>query len=157
MEAAAATHAQPNRPVELVDVPESSQGGQESLEWRTLYGLIEQQPFFKGLNGRQLHMLTDSAMVMRFAPGQAILMEGGPANRFYLILEGKVAFEMELDADGATIPVQTLGPGQELGGSWLFSPYLPHFSAQAMEPTRTIFFYGTRLREQCDQGHEFGY
>jgi hypothetical protein len=26
-----------------------------------------------------------------------------------------------------------------------------------VEPTRTIFFYGTRLREQCEQDHELGY
>jgi hypothetical protein len=26
-----------------------------------------------------------------------------------------------------------------------------------VKPTRTIFFYGTRLREQCEQDHEFGY
>ena len=32
-----------------------------------------------------------------------------------------------------------------------------HFSARALEPTKTIFFYGTRLREQCEQDHEMGY
>jgi hypothetical protein len=26
-----------------------------------------------------------------------------------------------------------------------------------LEPTTTIFFYGTRLREQCEQDHELGY
>jgi hypothetical protein len=26
-----------------------------------------------------------------------------------------------------------------------------------VKPTRTIFFYGTRLREQCEQDHELGY
>jgi hypothetical protein len=26
-----------------------------------------------------------------------------------------------------------------------------------LEPTRTIFFYGTRLREHCDEDHELGY
>jgi hypothetical protein len=30
-------------------------------------------------------------------------------------------------------------------------------NARALEPTRTIFFHGTRLREQCEQDHELGY
>lgn len=122
-----------------------------------LHALIEQQPFFKGLNSRQLATLTESALLMEFAPGQVLLQEGGAANRFYLILAGKVVFEMEADPNGATIPVQTLGPGDDVGWSWLFPPYSLHFSARAVEPTKTIFFYGTRLREQCEMDHEFGY
>jgi CRP/FNR family transcriptional regulator, cyclic AMP receptor protein len=55
------------------------------------------------------------------------------------------------------IPIQTLGPGDDLGWSWLFPPYYLHLSARALEPTRTIFFHGTRLREQCEQDHDLGY
>ena len=93
---------------------------------------------------------------MQFEPGQWILQEGSPANRFYLILEGKVVLESEM-ADRNVIPIQTLGPGDELGWAWLFPPYSLRLSARALEPTRTIFFYGTRLREQCEQDHELGY
>jgi CRP-like cAMP-binding protein len=123
---------------------------------QALYLLIAQQPFFKGLNARHLHLLADSALEMRFQPGETIFTEGSPANRFYLLLEGRVVLESEM-ADRNVIPVQTLGPGDDLGWSWLFPPYSLHFSARALEPTTTIFFYGTRLREQCDQDHELGY
>jgi len=121
-----------------------------------LYFLIAQQPFVKGLNAHQLQMLTDSAIEMQFEPGQSIFHEGSPANRFYLILEGKVALELKLKGRGI-IPIQTLGPGDELGSSWLlpFSRLL--FSAHALEPTKTIFFYGTHLRKQCEQDHDLGY
>ena len=123
----------------------------------SLLTLIAQQPFFQGLKSQQLQVLAESAMVVEFAAGQPLLKEGGPANRFYLILEGEVAFEMEADAYGGTIPILTLGPGDEVGWSWLFPPYALHFSARAVKPTKTIFFYGTRLREQCELDHEFGY
>src|ERR1035438_6565 len=89
---------------------------------QTLYVLIEQQPFFKGLNPHHLQLLTDSALEMKFEPGQAIFAEGSPANRFYLILEGGVVLESEKE-DRNVIPVQTLGPGDALGWSWLFPPY----------------------------------
>jgi CRP-like cAMP-binding protein len=94
---------------------------------------------------------------MSFETGQKIFEAGSPANRFYLILEGKVVLESELAEHGVMLPVQTLGPGDNLGWSWLFPPYLIHLGAHAVEPTRTIFFYGTRLREQCEQDHELGY
>jgi len=122
-----------------------------------LYTLITQQPFFKGLNPHQLQVLTDSALEMKFEPEQMIFAEGSPANRFYLILEGKVVLESETEGRGVMVPIQTLGPGDDLGWSWLFPPYYLHLSARALEPTRTIFFYGTRLLEQCDQDHELGY
>ncbi len=94
---------------------------------------------------------------MKFETGQTIFQEGCPANRFYLILSGSVVLESELAEPGKMLPVQTLGAGENLGWSWLFPPYLMHLSARALEPTQTIFFYGTRLREQCEQDHELGY
>ena len=121
-----------------------------------LYTLIAQQPFLAGLHPQQLQLLAESALEMQFAAGQSIYEEGSPANRFYLILSGQVALESEL-ADRSVILIQTLGPGDELGWGWLFPPYSVRLSARALEPTRTIFFYGTRLREQCEQDHELGY
>ena len=122
-----------------------------------LFKLIEAQPFFKGLNRQQLQLLAQSALEMKFEAGQKILEAGSPANRFYLILEGQVVLESELAERGAMLPIQTLGPGDNLGWSWLFPPYLIHLGARTVEPTRVIFFYGTRLREQCEQDHELGY
>ena len=47
--------------------------------------------------------------------------------------------------------------GEVCGWSWLFPPYHWHFDARAVEPTEAIFFYGTRLREQCENDHDLGY
>jgi CRP-like cAMP-binding protein len=122
----------------------------------SLYTLIAKQPFFKGLNSQQLQLLAGSALEMKFETGATIFEEGSPANRFYLILTGRVELSSEME-DRNVIPVQTLGPGDDLGWSWLFPPYSMHFTARALEPTTAIFFYGTRLREQCEQDHELGY
>jgi len=123
---------------------------------KELYVLIAEQPFFKGLNNEQLQLLAASALEMKFETGAIIFEEGSPANRFYLILKGRVELSSEME-DRNVIPIQTLGLGDDLGWSWLFPPYSMHFTARALEPTTTIFFYGTRLREQCEQDHEFGY
>jgi len=123
---------------------------------QNLYTLIAQQPFFKGLNTEHLQLLAASALEMKFETGATLFEEGSPANRFYLILTGQVELSSEME-DRNVIPIQTLGPGDDLGWSWLFPPYAIHFTARALEPTTTIFFYGTRLREQCEQDHELGY
>lgn len=123
---------------------------------QSLYKLIDAQPFFKGLTVAQLELLAASAMEMKFEAGQTIFAAGNPANRFYLILEGKVVLESEV-AEQNQMVVQTLWPGDDLGWSWLFAPYSLHFTARAVETTKTIFFYGTRLREQCEADHELGY
>ena len=121
-----------------------------------LLTLIAQQPFFNGLGGPHLQLLADSAMETQFKVGQWIFRQGDPANRFYLILEGKVLIESEVKERGM-IAIRTLGPGDNLAWAWLFPPYYMHFSARAIEPTRAIFFYGTRLRELCEENHELGY
>lgn len=121
-----------------------------------LYELIAGQPFFKEFNPQQLRLLTDSALEMRFEVGELLFQEGKSANRFYLILEGAVVLESELP-EHDVIPIQTLGPGDDLGWSWLFAPYILQANARATKATRTIFFYGPRLREQCEQDHDLGY
>ena len=129
---------------------------ESSVRQQALYTLIARQPFFEGLEPAHFKLLADSASEMRFEPGQAIFDEGSPANRFFLILEGKVVMESDAKEHGR-IAIQTLGPGDTLGWSWLFPPYSLHISARAIEPTRAISFFGVRLREQCEQDHELGY
>ena len=126
------------------------------LAAHALKELIARQPLFAGLADRQLQLLAADALEMRFEAGESLFTEGSTANRFYLILEGKVVIETEL-MERAAFPIQTLGPGDDLGWSWLFPPYVLHLGARALVPTKTIFFFGPRLREQCDQDHEFGY
>jgi CRP-like cAMP-binding protein len=126
----------------------------EQADW--LLGLIAKQPLFKGFSAAHLQLLRASAMYSEFKTGEQLLQEGQPANRFYLVLEGKVVLEAEA-AEQGMIYVQTLGPGEDLGWSWLFPPFHLHFSARALEPTKAVFFFGTRLLQQCDEDHDFGY
>ena len=122
----------------------------------TMEDLIANHPFMKGLEPRLKAMLTESAMEKDFAAGEVIFREGDVANRFYLILSGKVAIEAPTP-EKASLLIQTIGAGDVLGWSWLFAPYYWNFDARAVEPTRAIFFYGTRLRERCDEDADLGY
>jgi CRP/FNR family transcriptional regulator, cyclic AMP receptor protein len=122
----------------------------------SLCQLIARQPLFKGLKPHQLGVLAGLAMEMQFAPGEYIFRRQDPANRFYVILEGKVEIELALSQEDLK-PFQIAGPGDYLGWTWLFEPYSFYTSARAIKPTRAIFFYGTMLRQRCEDDHDLGY
>jgi CRP-like cAMP-binding protein len=113
-------------------------------------------PFLVGMNPSQLALLTDCAVAAHFKPGQIILREGELANRFYLIESGNVALQSGEDFGGPVI-VEAIGAGDLLGWSWMFPPYVWHFTARAVEPTEAIFFSGTILREYCERDPSLGY
>jgi CRP/FNR family transcriptional regulator, cyclic AMP receptor protein len=118
--------------------------------------IVAAHPFLEGLNPHQRRLLMDCSLHINFKSGELIFREGDPANRFYLILRGKVSLESYV-RDAGVMPIQTVGAGEVLGWSWLFPPFFWHFDARAIEPTEAIFFYGIPLREQCEIDHDLGY
>jgi CRP/FNR family transcriptional regulator, cyclic AMP receptor protein len=123
----------------------------ESMETRVAW-----HPFLAGMGRSQLGLLIDCAIAADFDAGEVILREGEVANRFYLIESGKVVLESG-EEFGEPVVVGTIGAGDLLGWSWMFRPYVWHFTARAIEPTKAIFFYGTILREYCEKNHSLGY
>ena len=131
----------------------------ESIETNTapsLAELVAEHPFFKGMRPAHLVILVECALMADFKKGEMVFREGAPANRFYLIRSGRVELESEIKERDPML-IQTIGPGDVLGWSWLFSPYHWRFDAHAATPVKAIVFYGTRLREQCEQDPVFGY
>ena len=128
----------------------------EASAIKAVKSVIAEHPFLKELKPKHLGVLADNAMRMQFEPNQLIFREGDPANRFYLIETGQVSLESMGNNESPAL-IQMIGPGEVLGWSWLFPPYYWHFDARALEPTTAIFFYGTRLREQCEQDRTLGY
>jgi CRP/FNR family transcriptional regulator, cyclic AMP receptor protein len=127
-----------------------------SLPATPLAEIIAEHPFLEGLPERHLRTLADCAMRSHFEAGELVFKEGDPANRFYLLLDGKVALESGSETN-ETFVIEELGAGDVLGWSWLFPPFQWHFDARALERTEAVFFYGTRLREHCENDPEFGY
>lgn len=113
-------------------------------------------PFLAGMSETILARLTGCAMDTHFRKGATILREGEFANRFYLIEKGKVTLESAVGLGDPEV-LDAIGPGDLLGWSWMFPPHVWHFTARAVEPTTAIFFYGTILREYCENDHTLGY
>lgn len=118
--------------------------------------MLSEHPFLRSLAPAYLNILAECAEVREFPDGDVIFREGDIADRFYLIEQGKVALEMHVPPRGQ-LTVQELGPHDVLGWSWLFPPYVCHFQARVLEPTKTLSFNGAHLLIACERDHEFGY
>ena len=122
----------------------------------TMVDLLAEQPFFAGMRAAHLERLSYYARRSVFRADARIFTEGGNANRCWVIREGEVRLDAHLPSrpDAA---IETLGPGAVLGWSWLFPPYRWQFGAVAVEPTLTVEFSGTDLRQLCAGDPELGY
>ncbi len=107
------------------------------------------------MRDEHLDILAECAAAQTIEPGTVIFRENELADRFFLILDGRV--ELETRGNKHEFPVQTVGAGEALGWSWLFPPFRWHFEAQARERTRVIVFTAAHLLVACERNHDFGY
>lgn len=116
---------------------------------------VKAHPFLIGMSDHHIRLLADCGMLTHFAAETTIFAQGDTANRFYLIRQGTVL--LESDTREGRVEIDRIGGGDLLGWSWLFPPYVWHFTARSVEPTSAIFFYGTVLREYCEKDHSLGF
>jgi CRP-like cAMP-binding protein len=117
---------------------------------------VAAHPFFRGFDPKRLKDVVHGAREARFDEGQVLFREREPASHFYLIEEGEVALESRLGSDRALV-IQTIGPGDVLGWSWLVAPYQWHFTARALKATKTITIDGAHLLVACEKDPGLGY
>ena len=118
--------------------------------------ILRQHPFLAQLSEVHMQKLIGCASNVHFPEGSFLIHEGQLANKFFLIRTGRVTLEMDMPPRGS-LRIQTEGPGEVLGWSWLISPYRWHFSARAATDVRAIALDGECLRTKCQQDHDFGY
>ncbi len=123
----------------------------ESLE-----SILSEHAFFKELPPDYLKIVVGCASNVKFDEGEFLFREGGDADKFYLIRHGRIALKIFTPHKGP-VTLQTIGPGEVVGWSWLIPPYRWHFDASAMELTRAIALDGKCLRGKCDDDHSLGY
>ena len=112
--------------------------------------------FLQGLPAKQLQSLADIATSAQFQAGAPILRQRETADRFYLIERGKVSLDYELPRK-RHVQIQTIGPGEALGWSWLAEPYQWQFSATAVDDVTVSFFCVADLRASFLRDPALGY
>jgi len=140
----------------LVQPESQTTSGGQKARTEALQARMAAHPFLSGLSTEHLSVLALYAMETEFAKGDVVFREGDIANRFYLLDQGKVVLKLRVKGRPPLV-LQTVEAGGVLGWSWLFPPFAWHSDAEAIEPVKAIFFYGTRLREHCEEDPRFGH
>jgi CRP-like cAMP-binding protein len=122
----------------------------------TTLDLLTTHPFLEGLPAPWLERLSYQAKRNVHHGGSRLFREGGPADRFWLIRDGRVALEFNVPGRG-DIVIEQLGPGSVLGWSWMFPPYRWHFGAVAAEQTLAIELDGRGVMRLCGDDPALGY
>lgn len=113
-------------------------------------------PFTTGLTGSQLARLATAASPVELATGERVFDEGGPADSLWLLTAGRIALDLRVPGAAAVI-IETLGPGDELGLSWVTPAARWQFGARAQLPTSAIRLGSARVVALCEDDHELGY
>jgi CRP-like cAMP-binding protein len=126
------------------------------MEIHDLEHYLAHHPFFAGLAPEHLALLRGCASNVNFAAGESIFSQGGAAEHFYLLRDGRVALEFPHPA-GNGVVIDTLDDGDILGASWLIAPYRWPYDARALAPTRALALDAVCLRAKCDADPVLGY
>lgn len=118
--------------------------------------LVAHHPLLAGLPGDAVALVAGCARNVAVAPGELLLAEGDPANTLYLLRRGRVTLEVHAPGRGAIV-IETLGPGQVVGWSWLFPPYAWRLDARATEPVGALELDAECLRSKAEADPAFGY
>lgn len=126
------------------------------MQTENLSEILLQHPFLADLSQDHMQTLIGCATNVRFPEGTYLIREGQLANKLFLIRTGRVALEFDIAPKGV-LRIQTVGPGEVLGWSWLISPFRWHFSGVTVAETRAVALDGECLRKKCEDDHDFGY
>jgi CRP/FNR family cyclic AMP-dependent transcriptional regulator len=123
---------------------------------RTLDTLIVESPVFRGLDQEELELIAGCGQNVVFAAGERLFREGDQADTFFLVRHGLVALDQDVP-NRADVTVETIGPGEIVGWSWLLEPHRWHFTGRAVELVRAVQFDGACLRGKCEEDPALGY
>jgi CRP-like cAMP-binding protein len=122
----------------------------ESLE-----RVLGEHPFLRDLAPDHLAVMTGCVANVRFAPGEYLLREGTTQGKIFFIRHGTVAVEID-DPSGAPVTMETIGPGDVLGVSWLTSS-TQHFDCRARDVVVAFVCDQECLRGKMNADPALGY
>ena len=118
--------------------------------------IIDEHPFFAGIDVGLRDLLVGCAANERFEAGEFLVREGRPADKFYLLRAGQVAVEVDVPGK-KPIVLETMGEGEVLGWSWVVPPYVATFDCRAGTLVRALSFDGKCLRAKMEKDPALGY
>jgi CRP/FNR family cyclic AMP-dependent transcriptional regulator len=117
---------------------------------------LDTLPLLTNLSHTQRAAIAGVSRIENYEAGTRLFDEGGLADQCWVVLTGCVVVDAVVPQRGS-VAVQSIGPGELLGWSWLVPPYRWHFGATVVSPTRAAVVDTTALRQLADEDPALGY
>ncbi|MEV5511120.1 cyclic nucleotide-binding domain-containing protein [Streptomyces orinoci] len=89
-----------------------------------------------------------------FPADARIFAEGDPADRFWIVHTGTVALDLQVPGRRPVV-IETVGPNELLGWSWICPPREWHLGAEASSPVRAWEFDAEPVLRMCAEDPVF--
>ncbi|HEX7304707.1 MAG TPA: cyclic nucleotide-binding domain-containing protein [Lentzea sp.] len=117
---------------------------------------LDTLPLFTNLSHTRRAAIAGVSRIETYEPGTRLFDEGGLADQCWIVLSGCVL------VDTAVLPhervtLQSIGPGELVGWSWLVPPYRWHFGASVVSAARAAVIDTGAVRRLADEDPALGY
>jgi CRP-like cAMP-binding protein len=123
---------------------------------RSVGDLVSAHPFAAALSEEHRALVAGCARNVSFNADAMLCVEGESADTFYLLRRGHVSIEVHQAGDGPIV-IETVGPGDAVGWSWLVPPYRWTFDARATVPVGALAIDGACLRSKALEDPSLGF
>lgn len=107
----------------------------------------------QALTKTELTFFESVATPVRVSSGDVLFEEAGPADEFFVVLDGRIGLELTSPGREPMI-IQTLGSGDLVGLSWLFPPYRWNWKAVALANSELAAFDAVAIRAEIGKNRD---
>jgi CRP-like cAMP-binding protein len=114
-------------------------------------------PWFAELKPEHLNRMVEAATLRNVHAGEELFKEGNKEDCFYFVVEGRVALDIFIPHRGK-VRIYTAEPMDLIGWS-ATTPVIHSRTAGAtvVQPGRLVAFNAEKIRQMCEEDHDFGY
>lgn len=111
---------------------------------------------FGALSEKHLSVVAHCARRVEFGLDETVFRSGEPADAIHVLEAGRVSMQLQ-PASGEPLLVDSVGPGDILGVSWMLPPYRWTVDAVATLATDSVRVDAACLRDACDADPALGH
>ena len=138
----------------VVILPANGQSsGSEGSEGRAHGGVAARGAAVLGLSGAELDKIARVAVPRRYEPGSIVLREGDPGDTCYVLQRGRARVTRQ-HADGRTITLTNLGPGEIFGELAMFGGEVRSATVEALDDVQAVAILAADLKRLLNEHPE---
>jgi CRP/FNR family transcriptional regulator, cyclic AMP receptor protein len=115
--------------------------------------LLRAVPLFSGLSSGELDKISRVAVPRHYEPGSIVLREGDPGDTCYVLQRGRVRVTRQ-HADGRTITLTNLGPGEIFGELAMFGGEVRSATVEALDDVQAVGILAADLKRLLNEHPE---